>query len=663
MGFSEDRYILWNYMLAEECLLSGSSDGVVQLMVTPRTLARALEDAGEGGWSPDEAEADFVAAVATVYNERVLGSSKKLRALKSVGSKDVPFGTSFLALSVLAAFHMRTDDEHTGRAFYPRLADMLRCELVHSQPAGFEGEAFLELWGELADWLKLHFDRQLASPTAAGVRRYIAYPFAHVPLRQVDIERLPQFFDAYGYEPGIRTSLDRLAYDLVEGAGPWRYLTEAGQRALQDPNRRAFVVRQVGHELQRWDGCRIDSSGARAASIEVWMDIRRRRAHLYLLARRPEGFPDLIEDGELVFESSQEGWYEPIPLGSDDGRLLKEGLRVTAHAADGRYFLQLRSASAIPLTPGEEYTGFVSDRVLHADTHCAVLCAEQIADQVACFLTALTGRSVQPRGDDTIPRGWCLFTDIRPINGRSPPPGLERLCVETSIGLVPEGGLRLGRRWTWLEDAPAQLLVLGSHQGLAVRIDGQQAAVDEDGRVDGTLLRPAGQHIVEIGNRLRQRVTVLSGTVHPDCAAWQNAGDAFLPVALPPGPWTLVGAKPGESEGAWAASEGTLVRPKFRARWAVRVGAGPGATALHLHDDYVPPHITDEQATPAVARRSWRRSRRSRRRWAETIYQAGIRRPQLMCAVGCRPSQLLVEWRAAMRQARSVKREMRSRRK
>src|SRR3954470_17011856 len=316
---SFERYTLWNYMLAEQCLLTGSNQGVVLLTVTPRILAAALDEAKEGWRSPEEAEADFVAAVAFVYKEHVLRRPEKLRALKSPDKRDVPLSVGFLALSVLAAYRMHTDDERTGRAYYARLTEMVGCELVGTFPAGFDPVAFVELWDELAQWLETQYGRRLAIPVAGGVQKFVAYPLAHVPLRRVDIDRLPHFFDSYGYEPGMRAPLDSLAYDLYKRAGPWRHLTKAGQRALEDPGRRPFVIRQVAHELENWDGCRIDSSGTRIATIELRMDIRRRRAQLSLLARRPEGFPEVIESGELVFLSSQEGWYEPVLLGPDDG--------------------------------------------------------------------------------------------------------------------------------------------------------------------------------------------------------------------------------------------------------------------------------------------------------------------------------------------------------
>lgn len=653
---TEDRYILWNYMLAEHCLLADSCAGRVLLTVAPRTLAAALEEAGETGRSPEEAEADFIAAVAGVYRDRVLTSPKKLRTLESTSSNDPPFGIGFLALSVLAAFHMHTDDEHTGRAFYPRLAEMLGCGLVRSYPVGFDGDAFLELWDQVAAWLKAHFARELGTPNAVGVRRYLAHPFAHVPLRRVDIERLPRFFDTHGYEPGARPPLEKLTYDLYAGAGPWRQLTDAGQRALADADRRPFVIRQVAQELESWDGCRTDASGKRIATIEVWLDIRRRRAHLFLLARRPPGFPSSVEDGEFHFESSQEGWYEPVPLGPDDGSLLRDGARVGTRC-DGRGFaLQLRPITVVPLAPSEEFSGPVSDRVLRQDARCAVLCQDAMAESVAAYIEAITGTSTRPRRDETLPRGWCLFTDVVPKAVVEPPPGMPLLRVESSLALVPQGGLRLGRRWTWLEGVPPALTISGAHQGLEVRVDGRPISIDGDGPVPGVALRAPGQHVVEIGNQLRQRITVLSAVVHPACKPWCENGDAKAAalVAVPRGVWSVLGESPGQRLGVSAPAEGALFDPGFGACWLVSVAVGPGATAIHLHPTArrVPPG----QRNPASGRRSPSREELA---WAAAVYDAAIRRVHLRCVFGCSDSDLNGEWRKVAEAARRIKRRAR----
>ena len=658
MTTDQEAYVLWNYRLEDQFLLADSYDGAVQLAITPHTLARAITATDGGEWSPEKAEKHFTEAVAAVYASKVLGSREKLRALKSTDASEVPFATSFLALSVLAGFHMHSDKERTARAFYPRLAPMLRCALSGTYPEGFAPDAFAELWEELDQWLLCRHGRQLAQPDPDAARKYVAYPFAHVPLREVDLERLPQFFEAHGYEPGDRVLMERLTYDLVHGKGTWRGLTDTGQRALEDPHRRAFVVRQVAQELERWDGYRTDTTGRRIASIEVWMDIRRRRAQLHLLARRPEGFPDELGNGETVFVSSQEGWYEPIPLGVHDGRILRDGVRIDK--ANGRYGLQLRGGNVLPLTPSEHYSGSVSQRVLRADTPCAVLCHETVVDEVADHLEKVTDEQVRPRRDNTLPEGWCLFTNVRATNAISPPVGMERLSVESSTTVVAEGGLRLGRRWRWLEGAPARVRVIGARQGVTAKINGKETELEADGFLPTDSMKNQGEYVIEIGNRLRRTVNVDAASVHPDCVAWPEPGKSKIPIALPSGDWIVVGTKPGECQAVRGGETGELVRPPFKAEWAIRVGARRGSTAIRLHDPHDVP--VDGEASAKSARSPRRRKTEGiAGKWAETIYQAAIRKPHLVCGHGRSREELAAKWREIAKRARARKRAMRKR--
>ena len=661
----EQEYERWNRIVANACLLSDSSDGVVQLTITPETLARAYEEAGLGVLTPEEAEARFIASVSAVYASRILQGRQKLLtlALGSPNEHDVPYATGFLALTVLAAFHMHTDGDYTAAAYYPRLADMLGCGLVGAYPAGFDRDDYVVLWVLLNGWLERHLGRRLAMPDAIGsTRRYLAYPLAHVPLREVDIQRLPQFFAACGYHPGMRPSQERLAFDLVERGGPWPYLTKPGKKALQDPRRRPFVVRQAAHELEHWDGSRTDSAGIRIASIELWMDIKRRRPELHLLARRPTGFPERLRSGEYVFEASHEGWYEAVPLGRNDGALLSEGLRVGSGHSQAGFSLQLRGCCAVPLTPSSEYPGYVSDHALRADTQCAVLCTEESANEVERHLERVSGEQVLTRRDETLPLGWRLFTGVRPVNVPSPPPGFERLAVESDVRVVCEGGLRLGRRWTWLEGSPAQVRVVGSRTALVVKIDGQEAELDEDGYLSEALLAKPGEHVIDIGNRIRRKAVVMPGQVHPDCQPWPQAGESRASFALPEGDWFVVGSEPGEFLSASIPPGGATVCPDFRASWAIRVGAGAGATAIHVHDK-----LNDgperQSGTKALTDRE-RAGSGSRpgdfaaSNWAETIYQANIRRPMLGCSYGCSRTEVVKAWRQSAKRARAWKRQM-----
>lgn len=659
----EQEYERWNRIVANALLLADSSDGVVQLAITPEALARAYEHADHGPSTAKDAEERFIAAVSAIYGSRIVRGGQSLLALRFPEKHDVHYATGFLALTVLAAYHMHTDDEHRANAYYPRLAEMLGCGLDGAYPTGFDRDDFRTLWYLLNEWLQRQFARRLALPDSiSGTRRYLAYPLAHVPLRKVDIERLPQFFAATGYEPGMRPSQERLAFDLVERGGPWRYLTKPGQDALKDPGRRPFVVRQVAQELEHWDGGRTDSAGNRIAGIELWMDIKRRRPEIYLLARRPDGFPQTLGSGEYVFEASHEGWYEAVPVGRGDGAVLSEGVRVDSGHSGGGFSVQFRSCDAVPLTPSSEYSGYVSDNALRADTQCAVVCTEAVAGEVERHLNSVSGEEVRPRRDDTLPIGWCLFTGVRPVSVAPPPSGLERLAVESDVRVVCEGGLRLGRRWTWLEGAPAQVRVIGSRTGLVVTIGGQEAELDDEGYLSTALLGERGEHVIEIGNRIRRKASVLPGQVHPDCQPWPAAGESRTPIALPEGEWFVVGSEPGEVLGTSIPPGGATVCPAFGATWAIRVGAGVGATAIHLHD-----RLNGEpEEQYGIKMRTGDRGGAGRRirsgdaaasTWAETIYQANVRRPMVGCGFGCSHAEVVKAWRQTTKVARTWKRQ------
>ena len=190
MSSHDESYVIWNYMLDEQFLTADTPDGVVQLPITPHTLAKAVRETTGEVRTPKEAEESLAEAVSAVYASRVLRSPRKLLALTSTDPNDVPFATGFLALSVLAAYHMEKDDERSALAFYPRLAKMLGCPLSGTYPDGFAGDAFLKLWNELDHWLITRRGRRLAKPDPETTKPYIAVPFAHVPLRQVDRVRL-----------------------------------------------------------------------------------------------------------------------------------------------------------------------------------------------------------------------------------------------------------------------------------------------------------------------------------------------------------------------------------------------------------------------------------------------------------------------------------------
>ena len=226
------EYARWNKAIVEQQLLANPSSEEAYLCVNPRVLARVFEEGGLGLLAPEHAEREFSAAVANVYQRRVLGHSARLRVLRRCSSNGPPDCTAFLAGSVLAAFRMQSDEEASGNAYYRRLADLLGCETQGGHPVGFDPSVFESLWTYLYNWLHEVHGRRLAMPRGVvGFRRFVALPLAHVPLRSLDIDKLPAFFSWAEYQPGGRVRHDRLLADLKQWQQSRNMLTPTGARA------------------------------------------------------------------------------------------------------------------------------------------------------------------------------------------------------------------------------------------------------------------------------------------------------------------------------------------------------------------------------------------------------------------------------------------------
>lgn len=642
-------YLVWNRALAKHCLLGDEVDEVLYLTVTPTILAAALSEVQPGRFLPEDAEAAFVTSVAAVYRGRVLEHRQRLQILRRCGADGLPDCIAFLAASVLAAYQMRSDEEAAAAAYYSRLAELLTCDLSGGHPRGFDPDEFEALWHFLNAWLRAEKGRRLALPGPdVGLRRFVALPLTHVPLRRVDIERLPEFFAWAGYEPGARIARTKLDQDLVSWSLGRTPFTSTGMAALAD-ERRAAVLAQIAHELESWDGAHIDSLGRRSGRVEILLDVVQRRPELFYLPRRPAAFPQVFDDGAHAFEASDEGWYDPVPLGSEDGQALSEGFEWQVIAGRLRLVLHRPGARAIALPASHEYTGYLSHRALQLGAPAAALCRETLAQSASEYLSEISQQRCVPINHPGLPEGWRLFTGIKPQRrGETPPAGLEALAVEAAVDLIPTGGLRLGGRWAWVVGAPPRLIVAGLDVGEKVTIDGEPVAVADDGTLagNGALARP-GTHIIAAAG-LRRRVEITEPQVQGE--PW-NPPPPRTVLALPRGTWTLVGAEPGEvAVPMFRSSTGAVASCSFPVVWAIEAGAGPGARVLCLSVPAPPPRRARRLAPHGGEGLAW----------ASVIYNAAIRRPRMATLDGqtCLPDDYAV-WAEYARAAREIKRRFR----
>jgi hypothetical protein len=654
------EYARWNTAIAQHCFFAdGNETEDVYISVTPRILAAAFSEVSGEVLDPETTQLRFTEAVSAMYHERVLTHPRQLRVLRREGHDGMPECTAFLALSVLAAFEMHADEESSAAAYYVRLADLIRTDLIGGRPRGFELDEFEALWHYIRAWLNENRRRNLAMPGAdVGLRRFVALPLAHVPLRKVDIERLPEFFSWSAYEPFCKVAHDRLDTDLAKWSRGRAVFTNAGTAALVD-ERRSAVLAQVAHELECWDGSHTDPQGRRSTIVEIFLESVRRRPELFYLPRRPDAFPNTFDDGIHTFDSGEGGWYSPLPVDPVDGNDLHTGFSWETTAGNFRVAMRRPDASVIALAPSE-FSGFISHRGLPLGALTAVLCHDTVLGPTAEYLTRITGQRSQPTDHVGIPTGWRLFTGIKPIQQAPTPEGLGDLEVEHDIQLVPIGGLRLGRRWAWLSGAPPKLLLTGIDSTLKPTIDGEPVEIGADGVINdgGRLTRP-GVRIVEVG-RLRRRVEIVEAEMTAQAKVVINEapkGTHQTAIAIPRGLWFVLGTFPGEAvlinSGQW---EGSLLNCPFHAVWAVSVGSGPGAVALCLVDTPPPPEM--------IRSVSGKREHRCAETWASSIYNAAIRRPRIAAAYGAPTIPQLAEvWALYVEKARQVKRALRARRK
>lgn len=647
------EYARWNNVVVEQLLLSRSSSEEAYLCVNPRILARVFEEGGLGLLTSEQAEQQFSTAVANVYRRRVLGHSARLRVLRRC-SGGYPDCAAFLACSVLAAFRMQADEELSGNAYYRRLAVLLGCETQGVHPIGFDPPVFESLWVFLQNWLREVHGRQLALPKGdVGFRRFVALPLAHVPLRSLDIEKLPAFFSWADYQPGGRVRHDRLLADLKRWQQSRNMLTPAGAAALYD-DRSSAVLAQASAELESWDGSICESASRRSALVEIQFDVVQRNPVFFYLPRRPPGFPQVFDDGERVFEASDEGWYDPAQIRPEDGEQLESGFEWLSHSSGIHFTLRRPEAVVVPLTPSSSCSGFLSSRRLLRGVRCSVLCQEKALPTVKEYLSEVAQSPLSPVSHPLLPNGWSMFRDFSARVHVEAPTGLEALDVDPNVELIVAGGLRIGRRWSWVAGAPPRILVSGLETQDRVSVNGTSVEVSANGELltDEVIAEP-GEYLIEAGSA-RRRIEIASPqvSVRSEGEQHQLLDGRNRKIALPLGSWTLIGRYPDQiSHSRGEFFRGTIASCPFQPSWAVQVGAGPGAVVAVSTCPRPPQSVSLQMLTGQTRKMvEW---------WSGIIYEVHIRRPRFIGLNGAVPNASVVDvWRQYTALAKQIKRRL-----
>ena len=639
-------YLQWNRWIAEQVFIPTRRNEQVYISITPTILAGIAADYRESPVSPQEAEREFAAALSAAYASTIV-QEDRLRVLRRLSPEGVPLCLAFLGIAVLAAYRMQSDEETSGGAYYFRLAEILGCEVVAGHPRGFDPVVFESLLVFVQTWLADKTGAHLVLPSPEA-RRFVALPLTHVPLRRLDIEKLPTFFVWAGYTPGVRVSETKLRFDLERWVRSYALLSSAGTSAVMDDRRHA-VLAQAMHELGAWDGSVTESGGRRWATVQLMLDIVRQRPDLFYLPRRPDGFPALFDDGLHVLEAADDGFYGPLQLSVDNGSELSDGFE---WKGAGNVSLRRGPATLIALGPSPDYTGFLSRPNLLRGTACAVLCAEALVPTAADYLGASMGHTCSPISYAGLPRGWSLFVNVRPTQKVDVPAGLDALNLASEVDIICTGGLRLGRRREWLAGAPPKIIVTGLEQDEIVRIDGEVVSASEDGalQINGHLIGP-GVHTIDAGSvqRTIELVEPRIDSRRPLSAFDRQAHHVTLPV----GQWYVIGASPDQTMGPIESGRpGKICKVNFDPVWAISVGGGPGARVICIPLIPAPPALpTDRKPVPTLYLRQW----------VAIIYDAAMRRPKFASLLP-NADQTLIDnvWKQYASLARRIKRQWRS---
>lgn len=642
-----ERYMAWSNAIVSHYW--GSEElSTVYLSVSPEILESIASDYGISV-SSGRAASDLVESVSEVL--RLAGQQGNgLDDMIACDSHGNPLTVGFVTLTVLAAYEMRSEGAIGAPAYYARLAELLGYPANIKELPGISHEGFESAWIFVHEWSLRTFGRPLAlaSPEFAHIP-YVGIPLTHVPLRRVDIDRLPTFFAWAGYEPCSAVDRTHLLNDLTRWNHGATTLTRAGTIALEDPGRKNAVLEQVAMELLAWDGAVFDQkTSTEAVTAEIRFDLVVNRPFLYWVVRRLQSFPleFCAEDGRS-FSSVDGEYYDEVLVIHGDGDALTNGFEWVD--ATTRATIRRPASSAVAFGPSRR-AGLVSRRGLALGVVNAAIVNSSVLDEARTYLSAISGEACREVVGDAVPNGWALFPRIIPLQIVETSQNLSSLAVISTIEIDLVGGLKGWRNRGYLAQAPPKVLISGDISNAPIAMDGKLARVDETGEMLGSkeLLARPGVHTVTAGSRQKSIVTI--DPFYRTATQIALDGPSYTYTPLPPGHWTVIGARIGEVSLAWlSAPNASIARTTFAPVWAISnpVGRKPIAMAV---DPRSPIEIS---VTFPL--------RSSAQTWAEVIYRAAVRHAELVSALGLDQAALGTLWDSYFTKARAYKKHLKSR--
>ncbi len=203
------RYQRWNDALVSGLFPTGRTGAPVYLSV----YDALLEDYGAGLGVAEDGRQHFIAAVRDLAAEEPLFDvlARLARVWEVGGCAGSPPFVAGLALAVLAAGDMRTDDSGVTQAnYYHRLNEILgAAHPEQGMPQGFERTPIL--WTLLAEWVQKERRGRLAVRGLSSKRRFVNPVKSQCLVRVCDVAEMSVVLRAAGHRPGFAVEPEDVA--------------------------------------------------------------------------------------------------------------------------------------------------------------------------------------------------------------------------------------------------------------------------------------------------------------------------------------------------------------------------------------------------------------------------------------------------------------------
>jgi Arc/MetJ family transcription regulator len=408
---------------------------------------------------------------------------RAMRRESSAGSASPPPVVALLAAFTRAAELMGRDEQYTGRAYFPRLYQLLNIEPADEGriASAFrnETEAY---WRALNDWLESH-DGALGEPTAEALGyRYIGLPMSQALIRKADRQSLTGMFFDEDLEPGLRLTPDDMAALLK----PW--LTSGGgttslRSIWKSATARKLLIESAIQALVQWPGdppprppgepllvrpprltARLARSGLGKARLDISFVLRgvvsgpRSLGQTWEVRSSPDDPSPLIDLVQLT-----DKFAAPALAGQVDGASLVSGqFRLRSASADvaPAVTVSRRPQPIVVLSRLEEAALYVEvDHAHLGETHLVLVneAATKPNGQPRFALDSLLQQIAQPGFTRLaevagLPAGWSLYRDVVIMARHTLTDlALDVLRPDQTSVLTVSGGLRMpghAQRWS-----------------------------------------------------------------------------------------------------------------------------------------------------------------------------------------------------------------------